>query len=122
VVKYTGSSCSWHREAMSLVRLRRLEIDFMIGMFAPFDEIDKKSLSPNFDKIKNIFAPHVTPYSRVWLDRGGLPSETFKSGSLERGESVGDAEGGVLRMSASWLIAHICCFKFSSERPHRSWG
>jgi hypothetical protein len=33
----------------------------------------------------------------VWLDRDGLPSETLKSGSLERGESAGGAERAVLK-------------------------
>jgi len=31
------------------------------------------------------------------LDRDGLPSETLKSGSLERGESAGGAERAVLK-------------------------
>ena len=31
------------------------------------------------------------------LDRGGPPSETLKSGSLERGESAGGAERAVLK-------------------------
>jgi hypothetical protein len=67
--------------------------------------------------------PHpVTPQSRVRLDRDGLPSETLKSGSSERGESAGGAEGAVLRVSAPWLIAQMFRFKFSPERPPRSWA
>ena len=46
----------------------------------------------------------------------------FKSESLERGESVGGAEGAVLRVCAPWLIAQMYRFKFSPERPPRSWG
>jgi len=37
----------------------------------------------------------VTPQSLVRLNRGDLPSETLKSGSLERGESAGGAEEAV---------------------------
>ena len=33
----------------------------------------------------------------MWLDRDGLPSETLKSGSLERGESAGGVERAVLK-------------------------
>ena len=46
----------------------------------------------------------VTPQSQVRLDRGGLPSETLKSGSLERGESAGGTEEAILRVSAA--LAH----------------
>ena len=60
--------------------------------------------------------------SRVRLDRDGLPSETLKNESLVRGESVGGSERTVLRVSAPWLIAQMCRFKFSPERPPRSWG
>ena len=67
----------------------------------------------------NFFTPSQ---SRVRLDRGGLPSETLKSGSLERGESAGGAEGAVLGVSAPWLIAQMFRFKFSPERPPRSWA
>jgi len=42
---------------------------------------------------------NVTPPSRVRLDRGGLPSETLKSGSLEGGQSAGSAIGTILRIS-----------------------
>jgi len=45
-----------------------------------------------------------------------------QSGSLERGESAGGAEGAVLRESAPWLIAQMCRFKFSPERSPRSWA
>ncbi len=64
----------------------------------------------------------VIPQSQVRLDRGGLPSETLKSGSLERGESAGGTEEAILRVSAPWLIAQMCRFKFSPERPPRSWA
>jgi hypothetical protein len=37
--------------------------------------------------------------SRVRLDRGGLPSETLNSGSLERGQPAGSAIGTILRVS-----------------------
>jgi hypothetical protein len=47
---------------------------------------------------------------------------SFKSGSLERGESAGGAEGAVLWESAPWVIAQMCRFKFSPERPPRSWA
>jgi len=64
----------------------------------------------------------VIPQSRVRLDRGGLPSETLKGGSLEKGKSEGGAEGAVLRVSTPWLIAQMFRFKFSPERPPRSWA
>ena len=41
----------------------------------------------------------VTPPSRVRLDRGGLPSETLKGGSLEGGQPAGSAKGTILRVS-----------------------
>jgi hypothetical protein len=41
----------------------------------------------------------VTPPSRVRLDRGGLPSETLKSGSLEGGQPAGSTIGTILRVS-----------------------
>jgi len=40
------------------------------------------------------------PPSRVRLDRGGLPSETLKSGSLERGQPAGSAKETILRVSS----------------------
>jgi hypothetical protein len=35
---------------------------------------------------------NFNPQSQVRLDRGRLPSETLKNGSLERGESAGGKE------------------------------
>jgi hypothetical protein len=60
------------------------------------------------------------PQSRAQLNRSGLPSETLKCGSLESGGSAGSAEGAVLRTFTPWLIAKMCRFKFSPERPLRS--
>ena len=54
------------------------------------------------------------------LDRGSLPSETLKSGSLGRGPSTGSAEGTASKGSSPWGIAQMCRFKFSPERPPRS--
>ena len=41
---------------------------------------------------------HPSP-SQVRLVRGGLPSETLKSGSLEGGQPAGSAKGTILRVS-----------------------
>jgi len=41
----------------------------------------------------------VAPQPCLRLDRGGLPSETLKSGSLERGQPAGSAKGTILRVS-----------------------
>jgi hypothetical protein len=70
--------------------------------------------------VKKILCLTVIPQSRAQLDRSGLPSETLKCGSLESGGSAGSAEGAVLRAFTPWLIAKMCRFKFSPERPLRS--
>jgi len=48
-----------------------------------------KNFQNYFKKEKRV---SVTPQSLARLDRGGLPSETLKSGSLEGGELAGGAE------------------------------
>jgi hypothetical protein len=63
---------------------------------------------------------YVIPQYRAQVNRSGLPSETLKCGSLESGGSAGSAEGAVLRAFTPWLIAKMCRFKFSPERPLRS--
>ncbi len=86
----------------------------MIFSFAKYKTYLKRN-------VKAILPFAVTPESQERLNRGGLPSETLKSGSLDRGESKGGAEGAVLRVSAPWRIGQMCRFEFSPERPPRSW-
>ena len=57
------------------------------------------------------------------------PLQNLEKLSIRREESAGCAEGAVIRVSASWLIAQMCRFprsgfidKFSSEGLSRSWG
>ena len=63
---------------------------------------------------------NVTRQSLMRLDRGGLPSETSESGSLEEGQPAGTAEGTILGVSTPYFITQMCRFKFSPERPPRS--
>jgi len=58
---------------------------------------------------------------KLWmqLSRGGLPSETLKSGLLEVGDSAGSAKGVILKASALLFIFQRCRFKLSPERPPR---
>jgi hypothetical protein len=83
-------------------------------------------------------APQDPPYRRVREAQckrkhlAGKPRPlggSFKSGSLERGESADGAEEAVLRVSAPWLITQMCRFpwsglddEFSLGRPPRSWA
>jgi len=60
--------------------------------------------------------------SVLGLEQGSLPSETLKSGSLQTGQPRDVAEWIVLRVSLPWLIAQMCRFKFSPERPPCSCG
>jgi len=60
---------------------------------------------------------------------GWPPLQNLEKLSIRREESAGCAEGAVIRVSASWLIAQMCRFpwsgfidKFSSEGLSRSWG
>jgi hypothetical protein len=46
----------------------------------------------------------------------------LRSGSLQIGQSMGVAEGIVLMASTPWLVAQMCRFKFSPERPPCSCG
>ncbi len=50
-------------------------------------KIDKKRLSNHFYGL-------LQPHSPGSVDRGGLPCETLKNGSLENGESGDGDEGG----------------------------
>jgi hypothetical protein len=67
-------------------------------------------------KIKDKIASRVIPQSRVLVDRGSLPSETLRSGSLETGQSRDVAQETVLRASTPWLIdANVPLQVFSGE-------
>jgi len=76
-------------------------------------------------------APQAPPYRRVrgaQCERKHLAGKPrlwagdSQSGPLERGEPAGGSGRAILRVSAPWLITQMCRFKFSPERPPRSWA
>jgi hypothetical protein len=48
------------------------------------------------------------------------PLRNLEMRIIREWESAGSAEGTVLRAFTPWLIAKMCRFKFSPERPLRS--
>jgi hypothetical protein len=61
-------------------------------------------VKPSFKKENEPDSLNSGNPSVLGLEQGSLPSETLKRGSLQIGQSMGVAEGNVLR--ASYLMAH----------------
>jgi hypothetical protein len=63
----------------------------------------------------------VTRQSQAQWDRSGLPSKNLKLRIIRGGGIGGSAEGAFLRIPKPWFISKMYRFKFSPERPPRSW-